>query len=98
MGADGQVTLEHTVLKHKARKVRRLYNEQVLAGFAGSTSDAFALFQRFEASWMNITATLPARPLSFPRSGGRTEFSGAWKRFSSSRTKSIFSFSPGPET
>lgn len=48
MGADGQVTLEHTVLKHKARKVRRLYNEQVLAGFAGSTSDAFSLFQRFE--------------------------------------------------
>ena len=48
MGADGQVTLEHTVLKHGARKVRRLYNEQVLAGFAGSTSDAFSLFQRFE--------------------------------------------------
>jgi ATP-dependent HslUV protease subunit HslV len=49
IGADGQVTLENTVLKHGARKIRRLYNEKVLAGFAGATSDAFALFQRFEA-------------------------------------------------
>ena len=49
LGADGQVTLQNTVLKHTARKIRRLYNDQVLAGFAGSTSDAFALLQRFEA-------------------------------------------------
>ncbi len=49
IGADGQVTLQNTVLKHTARKIRRLYNDQVLAGFAGSTSDAFSLFQRFEA-------------------------------------------------
>ena len=49
VGADGQVTLENTVLKHGARKIRRLYNDKVLAGFAGATSDAFALFQRFEA-------------------------------------------------
>jgi ATP-dependent HslUV protease, peptidase subunit HslV len=49
IGADGQVTLENTVLKHGARKIRRLYNDKVLAGFAGATSDAFALFQRFEA-------------------------------------------------
>lgn len=49
MGADGQVTLQNTVLKHTARKIRRLYHERVLAGFAGSTSDAFSLFQRFEA-------------------------------------------------
>ena len=48
IGADGQVTLQNTVLKHGAKKIRRLYNEKVLAGFAGSTSDAFSLFQRFE--------------------------------------------------
>ncbi len=49
IGSDGQVSLQHTVLKHTARKVRRLYNKKVIAGFAGSTSDAFSLFGRFEA-------------------------------------------------
>jgi len=48
IGADGQVSLGDTALKHGARKVRRLYNNKVLAGFAGSTSDAFSLFQLFE--------------------------------------------------
>ena len=48
MGGDGQVTLGTTVMKPNARKVRRLYNEQVLAGFAGGTADAFTLFERFE--------------------------------------------------
>jgi len=48
MGADGQVSVGETALKHGAKKIRRLYNNQVLAGFAGSTSDAFSLFQRFE--------------------------------------------------
>ncbi|MEX2264480.1 MAG: ATP-dependent protease subunit HslV [Bryobacteraceae bacterium] len=48
MAADGQVTLGHEVLKAGAKKVRRLYNEKVLAGFAGSTADAFSLFARFE--------------------------------------------------
>jgi len=48
MAADGQVTLGETVIKQSARKTRRLYNGQVLAGFAGSTADAFALFTRFE--------------------------------------------------
>ena len=49
MAADGQVTLGESVIKHKARKIRRLYQEKVLAGFAGSTADAFSLFSRFEA-------------------------------------------------
>ena len=49
MAADGQVTLGDTVIKKGARKIRRLYNSQVLAGFAGSTADAFALFTRFES-------------------------------------------------
>jgi ATP-dependent HslUV protease subunit HslV len=48
IGADGQVSFQNTVLKHGAKKVRTLYHGKVLAGFAGSTSDAFSLFQRFE--------------------------------------------------
>ncbi len=49
IGGDGQVTLGNTVMKANARKVRRLYKDQVLAGFAGATADAFTLFERFEA-------------------------------------------------
>ncbi|HAG96595.1 MAG: HslU--HslV peptidase proteolytic subunit [Pseudomonadales bacterium] len=49
IGGDGQVSLGNTVMKGNARKVRRLYNNQVLAGFAGGTADAFTLFERFEA-------------------------------------------------
>jgi len=49
MAADGQVTLGATVMKHSAKKIRRLYNEKILAGFAGSTADAFSLFTRFES-------------------------------------------------
>ena len=48
MGGDGQVTMGDTITKHHARKIRRLYNSKVLAGFAGSTADAFSLFSRFE--------------------------------------------------
>lgn len=49
IGGDGQVSLGNTVMKGNARKVRRLYNDQVLAGFAGGTADAFTLFERFES-------------------------------------------------
>jgi ATP-dependent HslUV protease subunit HslV len=49
LAGDGQVTLGQTIVKHGARKIRRLYNEQILAGFAGSAADSFALFSRFEA-------------------------------------------------
>src|SRR5215475_8426788 len=49
IASDGQVTLGDTVIKHGAKKVRRLYNEKILAGFAGSSADSFALFARFEA-------------------------------------------------
>ncbi len=48
MAGDGQVTLGDTIMKHTAKKVRRLYNDTVLAGFAGSTADAFTLFNKFE--------------------------------------------------
>src|SRR5579871_2348529 len=49
MAGDGQVTLGEGVIKHNARKIRRMYQEKILAGFAGSTADAFSLFIRFEA-------------------------------------------------
>jgi ATP-dependent HslUV protease, peptidase subunit HslV len=49
MGGDGQVTLGNVVVKATARKVRRLYDDRILAGFAGATADAFTLFERFEA-------------------------------------------------
>ena len=49
IGGDGQVTLGNTIIKGNARKVRRLYNGDVLAGFAGATADAFTLFEKFEA-------------------------------------------------
>ena len=49
LGGDGQVTLGNVVLKSSARKVRRLYEDKILAGFAGGTADAFTLFERFEA-------------------------------------------------
>lgn len=49
VGGDGQVTLGHTIMKGNARKVRRLYNNRIIAGFAGGTADAFTLFERFEA-------------------------------------------------
>lgn len=48
IASDGQVTFGNTVLKHNAKKIRRLYNGKVLTGFAGSTADAFTLFERFE--------------------------------------------------
>jgi ATP-dependent HslUV protease subunit HslV len=49
MAADGQVTLGEGIIKHTAKKIRRLHNDKILAGFAGSTADAFSLFARFEA-------------------------------------------------
>jgi ATP-dependent HslUV protease subunit HslV len=49
MGGDGQVTLGNIVIKQSARKVRRLYHDRIVAGFAGATADAFTLFERFEA-------------------------------------------------
>ena len=49
LAGDGQVTLGESIVKHAARKIRRLYNDKILAGFAGSAADSFALFSRFEA-------------------------------------------------
>jgi ATP-dependent HslUV protease subunit HslV len=49
MAGDGQVTLGATVMKHNARKIRKIYNDSILTGFAGATADAFTLFEKFEA-------------------------------------------------
>jgi ATP-dependent HslUV protease, peptidase subunit HslV len=59
MAGDGQVTLGHEVLKGSARKLRRLYGDKILAGFAGSTADAFALFSRFESKLEQFNGNLP---------------------------------------
>jgi ATP-dependent HslUV protease subunit HslV len=58
MGADGQVTLDKTVLKHGAKKLRRLGDGKVLAGFAGATADAFTLFERFEGKLKDFSRNL----------------------------------------
>ena len=59
MAGDGQVTLGSEVLKGTAKKLRRLYNDKILAGFAGSTADAFALFARFESKLEQFNGNLP---------------------------------------
>jgi ATP-dependent HslUV protease subunit HslV len=59
MAGDGQVTLGHEVIKGTARKLRRLYNDKIVAGFAGSTADAFALFSRFESKLEQFNGNLP---------------------------------------
>jgi len=59
MGGDGQVTVNQTVIKHKARKVRRMYEGKVLAGFAGSAADGLALFEKFEQKLEEYHGNLP---------------------------------------
>ena len=49
IGGDGQVSMQNTILKQKAKKIRKMYNNRILVGFSGSTADAFTLFERFEA-------------------------------------------------
>ena len=66
LGGDGQVTLGNIVIKASARKVRRLYHDRILAGFAGGTADAFTLFERFEDKLSkhsgNLTRAVTATP------------------------------------
>ena len=70
MGGDGQVTLENTVMKAGARKVRRMYNDTVLAGFAGSAADGLALFTRFEGKLESFNGNLRRAAV---------ELSGDWR-------------------
>lgn len=59
LGGDGQVTLGQAVMKHKSRKIRKLHNDTILAGFAGAVADAFTLFERFEEKLERFSANLP---------------------------------------
>ena len=59
LAGDGQVTLGNTVMKHGARKLRRMYDDRVLAGFAGSTADPFTLFEKFDAKLQEYRGNLP---------------------------------------
>jgi ATP-dependent HslUV protease subunit HslV len=59
LGADGQVSLEETIVKRSANKLRKLYNDRILAGFAGTSADAFTLFERFEAKIEEFRGNLP---------------------------------------
>ena len=58
LGADGQVTVGQTVMKHQSRKIRRMYKDSVLVGFAGSAADAFTLFERFEEKLEHFNGNL----------------------------------------
>ncbi len=59
IGGDGQVSFENTILKHSANKLRRLYDNKILAGFAGASADAFTLFERFEKNIEKFRGNLP---------------------------------------
>lgn len=59
LAGDGQVTLGNTVMKHSAQKIRRLYNQRIMAGFAGAAADAFTLFERFEEKLERYSGNLP---------------------------------------
>ena len=70
LAGDGQVTFGQTVMKHGARKIRRLYHDQILAGFAGSAADSFALSRDSTRSSSSTAATWSARRWSSPVTGG----------------------------
>ncbi len=59
MAGDGQVTLDDLIMKHTAKKVRTMHNDQILAGFAGAAADAFALFEKFETRLEEFNGNLP---------------------------------------
>jgi ATP-dependent HslUV protease subunit HslV len=59
IGCDGQVTTGETVMKHSAKKIRKMYNDRILTGFAGSTADALTLFERFESKLEEFRGNLP---------------------------------------
>lgn len=67
IGGDGQVTLQHTILKHKAKKIRKMYDNKILAGFAGSTADAFTLFERFESKLEAFSGNLQRAALELAK-------------------------------
>ena len=81
IGGDGQVTLNTTVMKHTAKKIRKLYKDRCLAGFAGATADAFTLLRGLKRSWNSITETLPGPLWNWQRTGGQIDCSGGLRPF-----------------
>ncbi len=71
IAGDGQVTLGDTVMKGNSRKVRRMFHDQVITGFAGATADAFTLFELIEKKLNQYDGDLTRRPWSSPKSGER---------------------------
>ena len=67
VAGDGQVTLEHTIVKHRAKKVRRLYQDRIIAGFAGATADALNLFDRLEAKLERYNGNLTRSAVELAR-------------------------------
>ena len=80
LAGDGQVTMGNTVVKSSARKIRRLHDGRIVAGFAGSAADGITLFEKFEARLKEYGGNLTARPSSWPRTGGPTACCGGWRR------------------
>ena len=79
IAGDGQVTLDKTIVKHGARKVRKVSNGRVLAGFAGSAADGITLLEKFEGKFTEYKESR-ARPSSWLKIGVRTGRCDAWKR------------------
>ena len=90
LGGDGQVTLGQTVLKHNATKVRRLYQDRVLAGFAGAGADAITLFERFEQKLERVNGNLRRAAVELGDDLARREGGGAHEAGSSSMVRWSF--------
>ena len=79
VAGDGQVTLNNTVIKHQARKVRRIYNDRIIVGFAGATADALNLSERLEAKLERYNGNLTRSQWNWPGTGEPTSICGGWK-------------------
>ena len=98
IAGDGQVTLGDTVIKQNARKIRRVYNDRVLVGFAGATADAFALFARLEAKLEQFQGNLNRAAVELAQEWRTDRALRHLEAFCSLRTASRFICCPGPET
>ena len=81
IGGDGQVTMgETSIMKNGAKKVKKIYRNSVLTGFAGSVADAFSLRKNLKASWMNMAEISSVRQLPWRSCGDRIKLCAAWRR------------------
>ena len=81
MAGDGQVTMGDTVVKHQAKKIRRLYHGKILTGFAGSTADAFTLFERLEAKLEQFNGNLKRAAVELAKDWRMDRALRSWRRF-----------------